>query len=102
LFVDEAAGIGINILLEYTKKYDKIVFSSTIHGYEGAGRSFSVKFLKYLNFLKDFNIYKYNMVEPIRYNEQDPIEKWLYDTLLLDSESSEINESDKELIKIKM
>ena len=101
LFVDEAAGIGINILMDYTKRYNKIVFSSTIHGYEGAGRSFSVKFLKYLNSLRDFRIYKYNMVEPIRYNEQDPIEKWLYDALLLDSEYPEINESDIELIKNK-
>ncbi|MGC9079395.1 MAG: tRNA(Met) cytidine acetyltransferase TmcA [Nanopusillaceae archaeon] len=101
LFVDEAAGIGINFLYKFTEKYNKIVFSSTIHGYEGAGRSFSVKFIKYLNSLKDVKIYRYFMNEPIRYNDGDPIEKWLYDSLLLDSEPEEINEKDIELIKKK-
>lgn len=99
LFVDEAAGIGILFLYRFVEKYKKIVFSSTIHGYEGAGRSFSVRFLKYLNNLTGVKIYKYNMVEPIRYGEGDPIEKWLYDTLLLDSEPDEINNEDIELIK---
>jgi tRNA(Met) cytidine acetyltransferase len=101
LFVDEAAGIGILFLYQFVNKYRKVVFSSTIHGYEGAGRSFSVRFLKYLNSLIGIKIYKYNMIEPIRYGEGDPIEKWLYDTLLLDSEPDEINEEDKELIKNK-
>ncbi|RLF86750.1 tRNA(Met) cytidine acetyltransferase, partial [Thermococci archaeon] len=43
--VDEAAGIHVPILHRYLEK-DRVVFSSTIHGYEGAGRGFSVKFLK--------------------------------------------------------
>ncbi|MEM1685046.1 MAG: GNAT family N-acetyltransferase, partial [Nanopusillaceae archaeon] len=101
LFVDEAAGIGVNLLYEYLNKYKKIVFSSTIHGYEGAGRSFSVRFMKYLKERKDFEVFEYKMKEPIRYGEDDPIEKWLFDTLLLDAEPEEIDENDLKLIEEK-
>jgi len=101
LFVDEAAGIGINLLYQYLDKYKKIVFSSTIHGYEGAGRSFSVRFMKYLKERKDFEVLEYKMKEPIRYGEEDPIEKWLFDTLLLDAEPDELDENDIKMIKEK-
>ncbi|MEM5806715.1 MAG: GNAT family N-acetyltransferase, partial [Candidatus Aenigmatarchaeota archaeon] len=101
LFVDEAAGIGVNLLYEYLNKYKKIVFSSTIHGYEGAGRSFSVRFMKYLKERKDFEVFEYKMKEPIRYGEDDPIERWLFDTLLLDAEPEEIDENDLKLIEEK-
>ncbi|WP_461864355.1 tRNA(Met) cytidine acetyltransferase TmcA domain-containing protein, partial [Thermococcus sp.] len=43
--LDEAAGIHVPILHKYLSK-PRVVYSSTIHGYEGAGRGFSVKFLK--------------------------------------------------------
>ncbi|BBL45616.1 tRNA(Met) cytidine acetyltransferase [Nanobdella aerobiophila] len=99
LFVDEAAGIGIELLYRFIKKYKQIIFSSTIHGYEGAGRSFSVRFMKFLNSNSDFKLYRYTMIEPIRYNKNDPIEKWLYDSLLLDSEPDEIDKEDIDLIK---
>ncbi|RDD52547.1 tRNA(Met) cytidine acetyltransferase [Nanoarchaeota archaeon NZ13-N] len=101
LFIDEAAGIGINLLYQYLNKYKKLIFSSTIHGYEGAGRSFSVRFMKYLKERKDFEVLEYKMKEPIRYGENDPIERWLFDTLLLDAEPDELNETDIEMIKEK-
>ncbi|HIP90202.1 MAG TPA: tRNA(Met) cytidine acetyltransferase, partial [Candidatus Nanopusillus sp.] len=101
LFVDEAAGISVTILYDYLKKYKKLVFSSTIHGYEGAGRSFSVRFLKHLKENTNFKVYEYKMKEPIRYNDNDPIEKWLFDTLLLDAEPAHLDEKDLQQIKEK-
>lgn len=41
------------------------------------------------------------MEEPIRYAYGDPIEKWLFDVLLLDAEPVELTEEDYELIKRK-
>jgi Predicted P-loop ATPase fused to an acetyltransferase len=37
LFVDEAAAIPVSILLQILKSYPRIVFASTMVGYEGNG-----------------------------------------------------------------
>ena len=97
--VDEAAGLQVPMLYAIHKRFDKAVFSSTIHGYEGAGRGFSVRFLGVLR--KDPNtiIVEYEMNEPIRYANNDPIEKWLFDTLLLDAEPAQLDEKDLKLIE---
>jgi len=94
LVVDEAAGIYITVLKKYLEKLDKIVFSSTIHGYEGAGRTFSVRFMKILEEKYKDKLIKIEMKEPIRYSNNDPIEKFIYDVLLLDAEPPELNTVD--------
>ncbi|WP_461866691.1 tRNA(Met) cytidine acetyltransferase TmcA [Thermococcus sp.] len=96
--LDEAAGIHVPILHKYLNK-PRVVYSSTIHGYEGAGRGFSVKFLKKAREKREFR--ELHMDEPIRYADNDPIEKWLFDVLLLDAEPVELTENDYELIKQK-
>ena len=96
--LDEAAGIHVPILHKYLNK-PRVVYSSTIHGYEGAGRGFSVKFLKKAREKRSFK--ELHMEEPIRYAENDPIEKWLFDVLLLDAEPVELTEEDYGLIKNK-
>ncbi len=84
LIVDEAAGIPAPLLLKYLKA-KRVVYSTTIHGYEGTGRSFSIRFMQSLRErVKD--LITVEMEEPIRYDLNDPIERWLFDTLLLDSE----------------
>jgi len=96
--LDEAAGIHVPILHKYLNK-PRVVYSSTIHGYEGAGRGFSVKFLKKAREKREFG--EIHLSVPIRYAENDPIEKWLFDVLLLDAEPVELTEGDYELIKNK-
>ncbi len=94
IIVDEAAGISVPLLFKFVENYKKTIFSSTIHGYEGAGRGFSVRFLKELRERKLSKIYEQKIDEPIRYAENDLVEKWLFRTLLLDAEPAEIEESD--------
>lgn len=89
IVVDEAASIAPHILLRYLENSDKLIYSSTIHGYEGAGRSFSIRFLKRLREMKA-PFKEFEMEEPIRYSQNDPIEKWVFDTLLLDAEPASI------------
>jgi len=88
--VDEAAGIPVHLLLKIRKNFRKAVFSSTAHGYEGAGRGFTVRFLSALRKESKTPLLEISMKEPIRYAHEDPIEAWLYDTLLLDAEPAKI------------
>lgn len=99
LIVDEAAGIDVPVLWKITEGVRWMIFSTTIHGYEGAGRGFSIRFLKRLESCEDVEIEKVHMNEPIRYGKGDPIEKWLYDVLLLDAQPAEIDENDLKAIE---
>jgi len=96
--VDEAAGLQVPMLHRIWDRHKRILFSSTIHGYEGAGRGFSIRFLKAIKEDKRAEIIEYEMEEPIRYSEDDPIERWQFDTLLLDAEPAELTREDHEAI----
>ena len=98
IVVDEAASIPPNILLNFIKNTNRLIYSSTIHGYEGAGRSFSVRFLKRLKTM-DIKLLEFEMEEPIRYSRYDPIEAWAFDTLLLDAEAAEVKKIEIEKVK---
>lgn len=95
IIVDEAASIPPNILLTFTKNSNRIIYSSTVHGYEGGGRSFSIRFLKRLETM-NIQLIEFEMEEPIRYSKYDPIEAWAFDTLLLDAEAEKVEKVDVE------
>lgn len=99
LIVDESAGIEVPVLFQIIEGARHVIFSTTIHGYEGTGRSFNVRFLKKLEEDQSIEVEKIHMSEPIRYGAGDPIESWLYDTLLLNAQPAEIGE--EELAKIR-
>lgn len=85
LFVDEASAIPLPMLETLVSRYSRVVLSSTIHGYEGCGRGFTLKFYPWLDSNKPaWN--RYHMSQAIRWNEDDPLERWIYDTFLLDSD----------------
>ena len=92
--VDEAASLQVPMLYLIHRKFNRAIFSSTIHGYEGAGRGFSVRFLSTIKKDVDTIVIEYDMEEPIRYAINDPIEAWLFDTLLLDAEPLTLSEDD--------
>lgn len=91
--IDEAAGIPVPLLFKILKKFRLTAFSSTIHGYEGAGRGFGLRFLKALEESRSIETIKLELKTPIRYSVNDPIEKWLYDALLLNAEPPPIPRS---------
>jgi len=84
--IDEAAAIPVEILKKVAKTRTKTIFLSTIHGYEGAGRSFQHKFLHYMRKQKQSHYTEHTLNQPIRYMQKDSIEKLLNDTFLLDVE----------------
>lgn len=93
LLVDEAAGIPINILINLLNDYHRSVFVSTVHGYEGAGRGFSGKFLQHLKRKKP-NSNLYHMQQPIRWSVNDPLEHFTFSALMLNAKLRKVDDSD--------
>lgn len=85
LLVDEAAAIPVPILTSFLHNYPRCVFATTVHGYEGTGRGFALRFYKELD-KKDKCWLKLQMHTPIRWAENDPLEEWMFSLLCLDAE----------------
>ncbi|WP_064606795.1 tRNA(Met) cytidine acetyltransferase TmcA [Photobacterium sp. J15] len=85
LIVDEAAAIPAPILTRLLNQYNRIAFASTIHGYEGTGRGFAIKFRQQLDVIAP-QWRQLQMSQPIRWAEQDPLELWTFKALLLDAD----------------
>lgn len=85
VMVDEAAAIPVYLLEQLLIKNHRMVFSSTVHGYEGAGRGFTLKFQKTLKRLCP-QWKKFHINQPIRWGEHDPLEKLIFDVCLLNAE----------------
>lgn len=88
LLVDEAAAIPVSILQPLLTHYSRIVFSTTTHGYEGTGRGFAVRFRQTLDEqTPDWS--ELVLQEPIRWAQGDPLEKLVFDSLLLNAKCAE-------------
>lgn len=85
LFIDEAAAIPLPLLIALVERYHRVVLSTTVHGYEGCGRGFTVKFSRWLDRNRP-GWHQQTLQQPIRWAEQDPLEQWLFETFLLDAE----------------
>lgn len=85
VLVDEAAAMPIYLLEALLVNYSRLVFSSTIHGYEGAGRGFTLKFQKTLaqKYPQWRNLH---LNEPIRWRINDPLEALVFESCLLNAE----------------
>ena len=94
LLIDEAAGIPVPLLTTLLKKYRQCVYATTVHGYEGTGRGFSLRFNKILN-KHNPGWTKLQMKTPIRWPVNDTLEKWMFDLLCLDAEVVDVDSETK-------
>lgn len=82
LLVDEAAAIPQSMLSVLLQHYDKLIFSTTTHGYEGTGRGFVLKFFKLLDQARpEWN--KSELHQPVRWQQNDWLEQWIEKLLFL-------------------
>lgn len=89
--IDEAAAIPLPLVKDMLGPY-LVLMSSTINGYEGTGRSLSLKLINQLRTgnTKEIGSRKLTEIElneSIRYANGDHIERWLNDLLCLDASS---------------
>jgi len=84
LLVDEAAAIPAPMLEKMLLHYQRLVFATTVHGYEGTGRGFALRFNKVLDRQRP-GWRQLRLQQPIRWAEDDALEKFVFDALLLNS-----------------
>ncbi len=83
--IDEAAAVGVARVRRIARRGGKTLIATTVHGYEGSGRTFTHILLNQLP--KPFVTRELRY--PIRYFPGDPLEEWIYSTFMLKADVSE-------------
>ena len=100
LFVDEAASLPVNLLIQYSTHMSKLILATTTHGYEGTGKGFQVRFFAHLSNLNSSNsVHHHSLTNPVRYSSTDPLEHWLFDAFCLNSEPRGLNLNQEQIAK---
>ena len=90
VLVDEAAQVSVPLLRELVRRRPRarLAFATTTHGYEGTGRGFVLRFLRWLE-ASGRPLTRLELRAPIRWSAGDPLEAWVFRLLALDAELSE-------------
>ncbi|WP_105189400.1 GNAT family N-acetyltransferase [Pseudoalteromonas sp. T1lg48] len=99
LLVDEAATLPIHILKQLLAIYPRVVFASTLAGYEGSGRGYTLRFKAYLQ--RHYSNFRERVLnEPFRFASGDPLEQGINKLLVLDAASKELQPCEQALTHI--
>lgn len=84
LLVDEAAALPQPVLHKLVKHFARVVFASTLHGYEGSGSGFKLQFAKLLDKAAP-GWQEMKLTMPVRWAVDDSLEQFSYQALLLNT-----------------
>jgi tRNA(Met) cytidine acetyltransferase len=90
LFVDEAAALPIPLLRRLARRTGRLALATTVHGYEGTGRGFLLRFVETLR-AQHPGLVQVHLDEPVRWSAGDPVEAFVHRLLALDAEPCEVD-----------
>ena len=88
VMIDEAAALPIPLLHDILRRYSRLAFATTVHGYEGSGRAFELRFSQHLD-QHSAGWRRVQLNTPIRWAAGDPLEEWLFRALALNARIAE-------------
>ncbi len=88
LVIDEAAMLPSAMLDRLCRQFKRVVMATTTGGYEGTGQGFLLRFIAGL---QEAQVSFFRLHQPVRWAENDYLEDWIDDTLLLRPMPSEID-----------
>ena len=86
VMVDEAAAIAAPLLQRILLGWPRVAFATTVHGYEGAGRGFAVRFREQLD-QHTPHWQERTLSQPVRWAASDPLEALVFRLFLLAAQS---------------
>ena len=92
VMVDEAAAIPAHRLRSILLGWPRVTFASTVHGYEGTGRGFALRFREVLD-RETPQWQEIKLNQPIRWAEGDPLETLVFRLFLLDAGAQPVAEA---------
>lgn len=93
VMVDEAAAIPADLLKQILLGWPRVIFSSTVHGYEGSGRGFAIRFRLVLD-AETPHWRSASLAAPIRWSASDPLEPLTRRMFLLNAEAPSVSDDD--------
>ena len=85
LFIDEAAALPLPTLQQLTLSYRSIIMATTVHGYEGAGRGFAIRFRDWLH-TRNLPSNWIKLETPTRWLPGDSLEHFCNEAFMLNAE----------------
>ena len=84
VMIDEAAAIPLPLLTAVVKNSSRLALATTVHGYEGTGRGFELRFGPLLS-SQMRGERRVTLITPVRWAAGDPLERFIFRALMLDA-----------------
>ena len=77
VMIDEAAAIPLPLLTAVVKNCSRLALATTVHGYEGTGRGFELRFGPLLS-SQTRGERRVTLTTPVRWAAGDPLERFIF------------------------